>query len=199
MSGTLFDPDSNSFSDNVIPFRRANAKRGKCHLYGMPRPGQFRTAEMDKPNSSANTSTPNRAIKSDALMPVMISRCEIFGNPDMRCVRTKANPKQSVTFSASGVTLRDVGQNKKKYTAFGRRLKLAREALFDGNGEQFALLLDLNPQTYRNYERGDRSPDENVVRQLALRGISLQWLFLEEKPMLDPSRAQAKDDLRRTG
>lgn len=132
-------------------------------------------------------------------MLVTISRCGTFGNPEMRRARNPQNSKRLVTIGPTAVTLRDVGKAYKKYAAFGRRLKLAREALFDGNAEQFALSLDLKPQSYRNYERGDRSPDEHVVRLLALQGISLQWLFLEEKPMLDSSRKQLADKLRQAG
>ena len=104
-----------------------------------------------------------------------------------------------MTFSEGGVTIRDVGSSGRKYAAFGARLKLAREALFDGSAKDFAKSLDLNPQSYRNYERGDRYPDDDVVRKLALRGVSLQWLFLAEKPMIDPIRANAGHELRHAG
>lgn len=95
-----------------------------------------------------------------------------------------------VTSPISRVTIRDVGNAPKKYADFGRRLKMAREALFDGDARAFARSIGLNDQTYRNYERGDRYPDDKTVRILAEEGISLHWLFLEQKPMLDHNQKQ---------
>lgn len=123
-------------------------------------------------------------------MLVTVSRCGTFGNPEMRRARNPQNSKESVTHGQGVVTIRDVGKAKKKHAEFGRRLEQAREALFDGDAEEFAKEIDLVPHSYRNYERGDRYPNESVIRKLALRGISLEWLFLAEKPMIDAIRVQ---------
>lgn len=185
--------DKSSSSDNVTPFRRAKAKSGNFSRCGIPRDGQFLTVESDKPNSAASSAgPPKRAIKSDAsLMESIISRSGTYCNPELRRAEKAVKPKESMTFSGSVVTIRDVAKEKKKYAEFGRRLKEAREALFDGDAKEFANSLDLVPHSYRNYERGDRLPDDTVVAKLARRGISLEWLFLAEKPMLDAIRANA--------
>ena len=78
----------------------------------------------------------------------------------------------------------------KPWQSFGGRLKLARQALVDGTAEDFARQVGFKPQTYRNWERSDRCPREpEKIAALAREGISLDWLFLGEKPMIDAYRA----------
>ena len=72
-----------------------------------------------------------------------------------------------------------------KYIEWGRRLKKARQALVGNSAAEMARQLGWKAQTYRNYERGDRKPEDyDRIRQLGEVGISLDWLFLGRHPML---------------
>ena len=66
----------------------------------------------------------------------------------------------------------------------GARLKAARLALTNDSAEDFARSLDINAQTYRNYERGERKLGYDAIKAIADAGISLDWLFIGLKPML---------------
>ncbi len=193
--------DNSSSSLSAISLRRAKPKRGSIHLCGRPREGQFRTAESDSPSSAASVEgPPNRAIRSDvSCMDTTISRYGTLGNPKVRYARNPQKPKDSVTSDDTRVTVRDVDASSKPFAEFGARLRRARIALTDGTAADFAGEIGFNPQTYRNYERGERMPDYEAVRTLAKRGMSLDWLFLAEKPVLAPARMAEAATRRQTG
>lgn len=61
---------------------------------------------------------------------------------------------------------------------FGQRLKEARESAGYKSAQQFAGVLDLEPHTYRKYERGEAEPNFDVLtRMCELLGITPNHLL----------------------
>ncbi len=75
----------------------------------------------------------------------------------------------------------------KQDEAWGGRLKDSRKALSDKKAGPYAVSIGLNPQTYRNYERGDRRPSQKALEIFVDQGMSLTWLFIARRPILDLS------------
>jgi transcriptional regulator with XRE-family HTH domain len=51
-------------------------------------------------------------------------------------------------------------------TTFAQQLRKAREAAGYGSAQQFAALLNLEPHTYRHYERGEREPNLETLHRI---------------------------------
>ena len=69
--------------------------------------------------------------------------------------------------------------------AFGARLADARKALSELKSGPYAVSIGLHPGTYRNYERGDRRPNQKALEIFVDQGVSLNWLFIARRPILD--------------
>ena len=75
----------------------------------------------------------------------------------------------------------------KQDEAFGARLKDARKALSELKPGPYAVSIGLHPGTYRNYERGDRRPSQKALEIFVDEGMSLNWLYIARRPILDLS------------
>ena len=75
----------------------------------------------------------------------------------------------------------------KEDEAFGARLADSRKALSDKKAGPYAKSIGLNAQTYRNYERGDRRPNQKALEIFVDEGMSLNWLYIARRPILDLS------------
>ena len=70
------------------------------------------------------------------------------------------------------------GRYKAIMRTFGQRLKEAREAAGYRSAQQFAGVLDLEPHTYRKYERGQAEPNfDTLTRICELLGITPNHLL----------------------
>ena len=78
----------------------------------------------------------------------------------------------------------------KEDEAFGARLVDARKALSELKAGPYAVSIELHPGTYRNYERGDRRPNQKALEIFVNEGMSLNWLFIARRPILDLSFKQ---------
>ena len=179
--------DNSSSSDSSTPCSRAKRIKGKCSRDGMPRSGQLRTVDSESPSKTPISSKPpNRIIKSVVVaMRNKISHIGTNCNPEVGCFGDLARCSNLMLFR------RDCGkmgnmprQRTKEDVEFGKRLKAARIALTDQKAAPFARSMELNPQTYRNYERGDRRPGRKALEAFDDKGISLYWLFLARHPIL---------------
>lgn len=195
-----------SSPDSAISASSAQAMSSSLTSAGMPLFGQLRIPDSDKPNLSATALTPPKGFKSmfTSLMPNPISRFGTFINPKMGHTVENLRPFQPVTREGFGVTIWDMPKHAVKprprrkpkpapYAEVGQRLRLAREALTDESAKDFANAININPQTYRNYERGDRKLDYDAIQAIAASGISLYWIFFGAKPMLLPLTPAASE------
>lgn len=71
----------------------------------------------------------------------------------------------------------------------GDRLKIARQALGYEYAKDFAKVLGLKEQTYRNYERGDRGVSYEGLQLIAEHGVSLEWVLLGRPPAVTSKSA----------
>jgi len=78
---------------------------------------------------------------------------------------------------------------------FGQRLKEARENAGYKSAQQFAGVLDLEPHTYRKYERGQAEPNfDTLTRMCELLGVTPNHLLPLAASMMsraDGSNSQA--------
>jgi transcriptional regulator with XRE-family HTH domain len=76
-------------------------------------------------------------------------------------------------------------------TALGARLRLVRRQFGDPDREEFAGTLQISKNTLAYYERGERTPDANVLATYRDRfGVNMNWLIAGEGEMFaDPSKA----------
>lgn len=79
--------------------------------------------------------------------------------------------------------------------SIGQRLKLIREQK-GLNQKDFGNLLNVLPQTYSRYEKGERGVTDEIKIQLYRMGVSLPWLLTGEGEMFV---SQAKENLPETG
>lgn len=179
--------DNSSSSDNSRPCSRARRSKAKCRRDGIPRSGQFRIVDSERPSRPPISSKPpNRIIKSVVVgMRNRLSHIGTNCNPDMGLFIKSAKLLKGMTFLGQNGTMWDMPRKRKKEDeAFGQHLRAARTALFGSSAAGFARQVGINEQTYRNYERGDRKPGFKELRKFATAGISLNWLFLKQYPML---------------
>ena len=180
--------DNNSSSESSTPCSRAKRIKGKCSRDGMPRSGQFRIVDSDKPSKAPISSKPpNRIIKSVVVaMPNRLSHTGMFCNPEVGLFRGEPSRSNVMPFRRSCGKMGTMPRNPTiEDREFGGRVKNAREALSDKRAGPFAESIGINPQTYRNYERGDRRrPNQEELEKLVKAGMSLYWLFLAQPPML---------------
>ncbi len=179
--------DNSSSSDSSTPCSRAKRSNGMCKRAGMPRSGQLRTVDSERSsNAPISSKPPNRIIKSVVVgMGNNVSQFGMKGNLKSGCPQNLLSSCKIMTFHAKDGTIPNMDSRKKHpYADFGRRLKQARIALVGGSAAGFARNIEMNEQTYRNYERGDRRPSFVELTIFANKGISLNWLFLAIHPML---------------
>lgn len=85
-------------------------------------------------------------------------------------------------------------------STLGERLKQLRNKQ---SGEQFAALLGIHLQSLYRYERGERSPDAELIQTVSkVTGVSLEWLicgtgtmFPEKKPSSPLPAAELRNGL----
>lgn len=71
----------------------------------------------------------------------------------------------------------------------GNRLRLIRESK-GLNQKDFGSLLDVIPQTYSKYEKGERGVTDEIKIQLHRMGISLSWLLTGEGEMFTKTESE---------
>jgi len=76
-------------------------------------------------------------------------------------------------------------------TPLAKRLREVRKALGNPERAEFAVGLDISKSTIAFYERGERTPDANVLKQYRDRhGVDLNWLITGEGDMFQSSEVE---------
>jgi DNA-binding transcriptional regulator YiaG len=115
-----------------------------------------------------------------------LSRFGTSVNPKSGRGAKKGRPDTQLHPKMGAQTMGDMKGRTKQTAAelCGERLKAAREALGVQTAKEFAERLGYNPQTYRNFERGNRQMGYEDLKTMADAGISLEWIIQGIGPML---------------
>lgn len=153
-------------------------------------PGQLLTLDRSRPQATATASAPpKRRISSDpGFIPDGVSHCGIFVNPNMRYTQKSQKGTTQVTGKRALATILKMPARAKNYPhqEAGGRLKVARLALGFESAKDFANYINVNAQTYRNWERGERQLDYETMHLLADIGVNLNYVVSGIAPAILP-------------